>query len=113
MIITTNQTFDTMVYFVSADNTLDMLSKDVSEYAINTVDFKGKMNETFVHLGPNTYNTVLVGLGESDKLTKDHFVQAANTVAKALNKHKVTATSIQPNTYDAVNQESVLQGVVE
>lgn len=113
MKITTNQTQDTTVYFVPADGALDMLSNDVADYALNTLDFKGKINETFIHIGPNTDNTVLVGLGESDKLTKDHFVQAANTVAKALNKHKVTATSVQLNTYDAVNQESVLQGVVE
>lgn len=113
MKITTNQTQDTTVYFVPADGALDMLSNDVADYALNTLDFKGKINETFIHIGPNTDNSVLIGLGVESKLTKDHFVKAANTAAKVLNKQKVTSTSVQLTSYNTVDAEAVLQGVVE
>ena len=113
MKITTNQTLDTTVYFVPADGALDMLSNDVADYALNTLDFKGKINETFIHIGPNTDNSVLIGLGDESNLTKDHFVKAANTAAKALNKQKVTSTSVQLTTYNAIEADVVLQGVVE
>ncbi|NLK10623.1 MAG: hypothetical protein GX317_06670, partial [Staphylococcus equorum] len=113
MKITTNQTQDTTVYFVPADGALDMLSNDVADYALNTLDFKGKINETFIHIGPNTDNSVLIGLGVESKLTKDHFVNAANTAAKVLNKQKVTSTSVQLTSYNTVDAEAVLQGVVE
>ena len=113
MKITTNQTQDTTVYFVPADGALDMLSNDVADYALNTLDFKGKINQTFIHIGPNTDNSVLIGLGDESNLTKDHFVKAANTAAKALNKQKVTSTSVQLTTYNAIEADVVLQGVVE
>lgn len=113
MKLTTNETFDTTVYFVPSDDKLDMLSDPVSEYALNTLDFKGKINETFIHLGPNTDNVLVIGLGKEDELTKDHFVKTANTAAKALNKQKVSSASVQVSTYDAIDAETSLQGLTE
>lgn len=113
MKLTMNETFDTTVYFVPSDDKLGMLSDQVSEYALNTLDFKGKINETFIHLGPNTDNVLVIGLGKEDELTKDHFVKAANTAAKALNKQKVSSASVQVSTYDAIDAETSLQGLTE
>src|SRR5699024_7021720 len=104
---------DTTVYLVPAKAKLEMLSDKVADYALNTLGFKGKLNEKFVYLGPNTDNVVVVGLGTEEDLTRDQYVQAASTAAKILNEQKITSTSAQVTTYGTVDESEVLQGIAE
>lgn len=113
MQLNTGEQLDTTVYLVPAKAKLEMLSDKVADYALNTLGFKGKLNEKFVYLGPNTDNVVVVGLGTEEDLTRDQYVQAASTAAKILNEQKITSTSAQVTTYGTVDKSEVLQGIAE
>lgn len=113
MKLTIGEQLKTTVYLVPLNSKLDMLSDEVSNYAVNVLEFKGNLNEKFVYLGPHTDNIVVVGLGNELDLTKDHYVQAANTAAKVLNEQKVVSTSVEVTSYGAVNENEALAGIVE
>ena len=113
MQLNTGEQLDTTVYLVPAKAKLEMLSDEVADYALNTLKFKGKLNEKFVFLGPNTDNVVVVGLGTEEDMTRDQYVQAASTAAKILNEQKITSTSAQVTTYGTVDKSEVLQGIAE
>lgn len=113
MKLTIGEQLTTTVYLVPLENKLDVLSDEVSDYATNVLEFKGNINEKFVYLGPNTDNVVIVGLGNKEDLTKDHYVQAANTAAKVLNEQKVVSTSVQVTSYGAVDENEALAGTAE
>lgn len=113
MKLTIGEQLKTTVYLVPLNSKLDMLSDEVSNYAVNVLEFKGNLNEKFVYLGPHTDNIVVVGLGNELDLTKDHYVQAANTAAKVLNEQKVVSTSVEVTSYGAVNENDALAGIVE
>src|SRR5699024_8047475 len=110
MKLTIGEQLTTTVYLLPLENKLDVLSDEVSDYATNVLEFKGNINEKFVYLGPNTDNVVIVGLGNKEDLTKDHYVQAANTAAKVLNEQKVVSTSVQVTSYGAVDENEALAG---
>ena len=113
MQFTTGEQTAVTVYLVSNDQSLDMLSEDVSSYVTSTLDFKGKSNEVFTNLGPNSENVVLVGLGDETTITKDSIVHAATTATKELNKVKVTEASFKVNSVGDLSETDVLKGMVE
>lgn len=108
MNLTIGKEYETSVYLVQKDDSLEMLSEDVKDYAINTQEFTGKLNESFIYLGPNTENLVVIGLGKAEELTKDNYVQAAKTAANILDTYKTKNFSF----YNLNNQDA-LQGAVE
>ncbi len=105
--------FETSVYFVTEDAELSFLSETIANYAENTVEFKGKLNEKFIYLGPNTDNLVMIGLGKEEALDKDRFVQAAATAVKTLHTQKVVAASFETTTQNSINEEEAFKGIVE
>lgn len=113
MEISINKQFDTKTYLVPADTPLNFLSNDIAEYALNTLDFSGKLNETFTHLGPNTTNVVVVGLGNTDEITKDHYVQASYTAANLLNEKNVSSTTVKVSAAHTVSEKEVIKGIAE
>lgn len=113
MKITTNKQFEPTIFLVDTANKLKELPTTIADYARNKQKFSGKLNETFSHLGPNTDNIVLVGLGEATELTRDHYVQAANTAAKLLEEYKIDTASFQINTYGNITVETAIQGITE
>jgi leucyl aminopeptidase len=113
MQLSIGKTFETTVYFVSSEDKLDHLAKDLAEYALNTLEFKGELNEKVINLGPNTENSVVIGLGAANDLTRDHYVKAAHTAATVLENHKVNEVSVQISTYNTVNEEITLQAIAE
>lgn len=113
MQLTIGKEFDTKVYLVEQGNALEMLSESLRDYLVDTIGFTGKLNEKFVHLGPNTDNLVVVGLGEKEKVINQQYIQAANTAAKLLNEYKVADTSVAFEVVGKVNAADALQAVAE
>jgi len=113
MKITINKQKDATTYFVTAEDQLDFLPEKVAEYALGTLDFSGKLNEIFSSLGPQTENVIVVGLGDQDELTKDHYVQAAYTAANTLNDNKVTAASVQVAAAESITEKEAVEGITE
>lgn len=113
MKITINNTFDTTTYFVPKEDKLELLPKDLADYAINTLEFTGDLNEKIVHIGPNTENIIVVGLGEMADLTRDHYVKAANTAAALIEENKISKVSVQVNPYGKLEEPLVLQAIAE
>src|SRR5690625_415986 len=113
MKITINKQKDATTYFVTAEDQLDFLPEKVAEYALGTLDFSGKLNEIFSSLGPQTENVIVVGLGDQDELTKDHYVQAAYTTSNTLNDNKVTAASVQVAAAESITEKEAVEGITE
>lgn len=113
MNLTIGKEFETTVYFVPKGDTLGQLSKELAEYALNTLEFNGELNEKFINLGPNTDNSIVIGLGAADDLTRDHYVKAAHTAANILEENKVTKASVQINTYGGVDETFMIQAITE
>lgn len=113
MKISVGEQLSTTVYFVPEGTKLEMLTDETAQYALNQFHFKGQLNEKFIYLGPNTDNIIVVGLGQENQLSRDHYVEAANTAAQVLNEHKIESTSVQIPTYNAVNEKDTLQGITE
>lgn len=104
---------DVSVYLVPADDALDFLTEDLREYALKSFSFTGKLNETFVNVGPQSDNIVLVGLGAADKITRDHYVKATNKAAQTLEANKIKEASFYGFTYGEIKDEVALQGAAE
>ena len=113
MNVLTGKQFETTVYLVPKDGNLGFLSNELVSYAKETLDFSGKTGEKVTHLGPHSENVVVIGLGDTDNLTRDHYVKAANSAAKTLEENKVSRANIQINTYGEVDEVQALQGAVE
>lgn len=113
MNLTTNKKHDVSVYFVPAENTLDFLADDIRDYALNSFEFTGKLNETFVNLGPQSNNIVLVGLGDPDKITRDHYVKAANKATLTLEANKIKEASFYGFTFGKIKDDVAIQGTTE
>ncbi len=113
MKVTTGEQLDTQVYLVPADSDLNFLSEELAAYAKETLEFSGKAGEKVVHLGPQSEKVVVVGLGDTNTLTRDAYVKAANAAIKTLEEYKVTNASVQVNTYGEVDEVHALQGAVE
>lgn len=113
MKLSTGKEFATNVYLVPKNNKLDQLPNELADYALNTLEFSGALNQKVINLGPKSDNIVIVGLGEEENLTRDHYVKAANTAAKVLEQYKVTEASVQMNTYGEIDAALALQGVAE
>lgn len=113
MNLTTGKKYDASVYLVPADDALDFLTEDLREYALESFSFTGKLNETFVNVGPQSDNIVLVGLGAADKITRDHYVKAAHKAAQTLEANKIKEANISGFTYGEIKDEVALQGAAE
>lgn len=108
-----NQEFETKVYLIEKDNPLSGLSVGLRTYLKKTIGFTGKLNEKFAHLGPKTDNIILVGLGDSEKLSQEEYIYAAHTAANLLNDYKVKKTSINFEVKGNLNEEDALQAIAE
>lgn len=113
MNLSIHKQFETTVLFVPKNDKLDQLPKELTEYALNTLEFNGELNEKIVNLGPNTNNVIVVGLGEADNLTRDHYVKVAHTAANILEENKVAKASVQVNIYGNVDEVLTFQAVAE
>lgn len=103
----------TNVYLVEEGNSLEMLSDSLRDYLADSIGFTGKLNENFVHLGPNTDNLLIVGLGAKDKISSQQYIHAANTAANLLNKNKVSDATVSFAQVDHVDPADTLQAVAE
>src|SRR5699024_2693275 len=92
---------------------LDMVSDEVAAYLSSTLEYKGKVKSVYSNVGPNSENVVLVGLGKEDKVTKDHYVQAAHVAANELNKLKIEKASVEVKAAGKVDAKTAVQAVVE
>ena len=54
------------MYLVPKNNKLDQLPNELADYALNTLEFSGALNQKVINLGPKSDNIVIVGLGEED-----------------------------------------------
>lgn len=113
MQLTIGKEFDVKVYLVEQDNALEMLSESLRDYLVDSIGFTGKLNEKFVHMGPNTDNLVIVGLGDKEKVTNQQYILAANTAAKLLNEYKVADASVVFEIVEKVDDADALQAVAE
>lgn len=113
MNVTMDKEYAVNVYFVPASGSLDFLSTEVTDYYVSTREYKGKLNETIVQLGPNTEDVIVVGLGDEAKVTRDQFVKAANKAAKLLEKHKIKEATFHIDAVGEVDSGLALQGAVE
>lgn len=113
MKLTINKKYDTIVHLVPSDSELEFLSEELAAYAVDTYGFTGKLNETFSHLGPNTENVVIVGLGEPENITRDHYVKAANQAAKTLEANKVNKANVEVKAYGDIDHLLAVQAAAE
>ena len=113
MNVTTGNKYPVNVYFIPAEGNLDVLPAEVAEYYQEDRGYKGKLSEAIVQVGPNTVNTLVIGLGDEAKLTRDRFVQAANKAAKLLEEHKIKQATFNVDPSEPVDAALALQGVVE
>lgn len=113
MKFTTDTVTDVTVHLVTEAQRLDMVSDEVRTYLSSTLDYKGKLKSVYSNVGPNSENVVLVGLGKEDKVTKDHYVQAAHVAANELNKLKIEKASVEVKTAGKVDAKTAVQAVVE
>lgn len=113
MNLTLNKKHDVSVYFVPENDSLDFLATELKAYVLDTFLFTGKLNETFVNVGPKTDNILLVGLGASDKITRDHYVKAAHKAVQTLEAHKVKKASFYEFTHGDLANELAIQAVAE
>lgn len=113
MKILTGKQFEPTIYLVSEKDPLDFLSENLRSYAKETLDFKGKNGEKFSHLGPNSENILIVGLGDSEKLKRDDYTKAGHLAAKLSEENRLSEVNIQVNTYGEMNKTEALQGAVE
>lgn len=105
--------FNTLVYLVPADDKLEMLTSETAEYVLITQEFSGKQNESYAQIGPHAENIVVVGLGDTDKISRDSYVRAAHKAASILENNKVKEASLEVNTYGCLDSSVILEGVVE
>lgn len=80
---------------------------------MDSIEFTGKLNEHFIYIGPNTDQLLIVGLGDTEKVGKQQYIQAANTAAHLLNKNKVAATSVSFEQVEKISDDETLQAVAE
>lgn len=113
MNVSTGKKHDVSVYLVPADDALDFLTDDLREYALERFSFTGKLNETFVNIGPQSDKIVLVGLGDTAKIKRDHYVKAAHKAAQTLEANKIKEASLFGFTHGEINDELALQGAAE
>lgn len=113
MKVLTGKQFETTIYFVSKGEPLDFLSEKLSNYASETLGFKGKAGEKVLHLGPNTENVLIIGLGDSKLLTRDHYVKAAHLAAQLIEENKISQANMQITAYGEIDETLALQGTVE
>lgn len=113
MKVITDKQFATSIYLVSTDDSLEFLPEDLRFYAKQTLDFKGNSGQKVVHLGPNTENVIVIGLGDSESLTRDHYVKAGHLAAKTSEENYLSEANIQVNTYGKTDKSEALQGAVE
>lgn len=113
MKLTINKEFATKVYLLEKDQPLDMLSEELRTYLKDSIGFTGKLNEKFAYLGPKTDNLVVVGLGDSEKLSHEQYIHAANTAANLLNEYKVKDASVSFELTGSLDSAEALQAVAE
>lgn len=113
MRLTIGKEFDVKVYLVEQGTPLKMLSKSLRDYLVDSIGFTGKLNEKFVHMGPNTDNLVVVGLGDTEKTGNQQYIQAANTAAKLLNEYKVADATVAFDVVGKIDAANALQAVAE
>lgn len=113
MKFTINEDYLTKVYLVEKDNPLNGLSVGLRTYLKKTVGFSGKLNEKFAHLGPKTDNIILVGLGDSKKLSQEEYIYAASTAANLLKDYKVKDASVNFVDNGLLDENDALQAVTE
>lgn len=113
MKLSSQEKFNTLVYLVPADDKLEMLTAETAEYVLITQEFSGKQNESYAQIGPHAENIVVVGLGDTDKMSRDSYVRAAHKAASILENNKVKEASLEVNTYGDLDSSVILEGVVE
>lgn len=113
MKLSSQEEFNTLVYLVPADDKLEMLTPETAEYVLITQEFSGKQNESYAQIGPHAENIVVVGLGDTDKMSRDSYVRAAHKAASILENNKVKEASLEVNTYGDLDSSVILEGVVE
>lgn len=113
MNLTIGKKHDVSVYLVPADDALDFLSEDLRTYTLDSFSFSGKLNETFITIGPQSENIVLVGLGAAEKITREHYVKAAHKAAQLLETNKIKAASFYGFIHGQITEELALEAAAE
>lgn len=109
----TDKQYEVTVHFVEKDQELDMLPQDQQDYITNTLEYKANKSESYVDLGPGRSQVVLIGLGESKKVTRDSYVQAAFNAGKVLNQYKVKEASVATPVHSFLSGKELTQAIVE
>lgn len=108
-----NAKFPTTVYFVEEDSSLDMLDSKVANYAQEVQGFKGAYRSSFIDLGPNASNTILVGLGKESEIHRNKIRITAFDLGLMLEEHGIKEASIKVASHADIPEKSVGQCTVE
>lgn len=113
MKFTHNTAYPVSVYFVEKNRELDMIDSQLATYAQEVEDFDASYRSTFVDLGPNSTQTVLVGLGEADDIHRNKIRTTAFDAGTLLEKRGIKQASIFIEERGDIPEKSVGQCTVE
>lgn len=112
MIFIHSKEFEVKIYYVSEGNGLTFLNDEIKNYA-KQVGFEGKANTSFTHLGPNSANVIVIGLGEEDKITTQSIRNAAFEAGKILDANRIKEATLVVKAQGEISEKSVGQCSVE
>lgn len=112
MKIINSSDFETKIYYVCEGQDLSMLDGELKEYA-QSIGFEGKAKQHFVDLGPNSSNTILIGVGPEEDLGTQCFRNAGFEAGNILNKNRVKEACLVVEAMGQIGEKSVGQCSVE
>ncbi|HHX14349.1 MAG TPA: leucyl aminopeptidase [Clostridiales bacterium] len=112
MIFISSKEFKVKIYYVTEGSDLIVLSDETKAYA-RQVGFEGKTGTSFSHLGPNTDNVIIMGLGKEEKINTQSIRKAAFGAGKILAANRIREASLVVAAQGKISEKSVGQCSVE
>lgn len=112
MIFISSKEFKVRIYYVTEGADLTVLGEETRAYA-GQVGFEGKAGTSFSHLGPNTDNVIIMGLGKEEKINTQSIRKAAFGAGKILAANRIREASLVVAAQGKISEKSVGQCSVE